>query len=289
MTYDAKVPTALRETQEWFGRVISRRIDDQSRINPIAPSGNLIKEEAPFYIAPSPTLTPARRIELYNQQYWWRLLNTLQESFPLTVRLFGYSAFNESIAKPYLEVYPPNTWSLTPLGDRLADWVEKYYDEKDKALVLNCVKLDYKYIEAFVDAEYPTLSAENEEALLEKTLTLQPYVKLFTFPYDLFSFRREMLMQPVEYWVDNPFPVLSKKKKFHFVLSRSRSLDIGWAEISLPEYLLLEQLKRPQTIMELCNWLEKQKREIVNLASKNLQTWFQSWTARRWLTASEKL
>ena len=285
MTYDAKVPTALLQTQEWFGRVISRKIDIHSKINPIAPSGKSIKEEAPLFIAPSPTLTPDRRIELYNQQYWWRLLSTLQDSFPLTVRLFGFTAFNESIAKPYLETYPPDSWSLSPLGRRLEEWVEKYYKEKDKTLVLNSVRLDYKYIEAFTEADYATVAGETEETLLEKPLTLQPHVKLFAFPYDLFSFRREMLKQPVEHWIDNPFPSLSKKKKFYFVLSRGRTNDLGWTEITYPEHLLLEQLQKPQTIMELCDWLEKQKREIVNLASKNLQTWFQSWTARRWLTA----
>ncbi len=287
MTYDAKVPAALRQTQEWFGGVISKRIDAKSRINPIAPSGRAIKDEAPIFIAPSPTLAPEQRIELYNQQYWWRLLNTLQDSFPLTLRLFGYDSFNENIGKPYLEIYPPTSWSLNPLGDRLAEWVEKYYNEKDKALVLNCVKLDYLYLESFVAGEYPSISDEGEEALRVKPLILQPHVKLFAFPYDLFSFRREMLRNSVEYWIDNPFPTLSKKKKFYFVLSRSRSNDLGWTEITLPEFLLLEQMQHPQTVMQLCEWLEKQKREIIKLASTNLQSWFRSWTARRWIAFSQ--
>lgn len=288
MTFDTKVPQTLRETQQWFGKIITQRIDPESHINPIAPSGKPIKEEAPIYIAPSPTLEPYRRIELYHQQYWWRLLNILQESFPLTVRLFGYTDFNEILGKPYLLAYPPCTWSLNPLGNRLAEWVEKHYDKDDKSLILNAVKLDYVYIDSFVTAESPPLSGEDESSLMEKRLTLQPHVKLFSFPYDLCSFRKAVLQESVEYWIDHPFPTMAKKKKYFFVVARTLSKDIGWTEISLPEYLVLEQFIQPKTVMEMCEWLEKQKREVVNVASKNLQIWFQSWTARRWLHEAGK-
>lgn len=283
MTYDTKVPLSLRQTQEWFGKVISQRINTESQINPIAPSGAPIAEEANFFIAPSPTLEPYRRIELYHQQYWWRLLSTLHDSFPLTVRLFGYSDFNEQIAKPYLLEFPPNSWSLNPLGDRLAEWVEKYYNESDKVLVLNAVKLDYVFIDSFVAAELSPVTAADQSSIAEKSLRLQPHVKLFTFPYDLCAFRRELMKESVEHWVEHPFPVLSKKKKYYFVMARTRFNDIGSSEITLAEYMTLEQLSQPKTIMELCEWLESQKREIVNVASKNLQTWFQSWTSKGWL------
>jgi len=284
MTYDAKVPLSLKQTQQWFGNVISQRLSQDNQINQVAPSGKQIKDEAPIFIAPSPTLEPYQRIELYHQQYWWRLLSIMHESFPLTVRLFGYGAFNETIAKPYLMDYPPNTWSLNPLGNRLAVWVEKHYKGDDKLLILNAVKVDFMYIDSFVSAEYSIVSAGDETTLMEKTLALQPYIHTIALPYDLFSFRQKLLEEPVEHWVDNPFPKLSKKQKFYFALARSKSNDIGWSQITLAEFLVLEQLRNPQTLMQLCEWLEKQKREIVKVASENLQSWFQSWTSRRWLT-----
>lgn len=283
MTYDIKAPPTLVHTQKWFGTVITQRIDPESRINPIAPSGRPIREDAARFIAPSPTLEPHQRIELYHQQYWWRLLGILHDSFPLTVRLFGYHDFNEKIGKPYLLAYPPRTWSLNSLGDRLEEWMDKNYHEDDKALVMNAVKLDYVFIDSFVAEEAPSLTGADENALIEQELSLQSHVKLFAFPYDLCRFRMEMLTHPVEHWIQHPFPKLSKKKKYYFVLARTRSKDIGWTEVTLPEYLILEQFNTPKTIMKLCEWLEKQKREVVNIAGKNLQKWFQSWTSRGWL------
>jgi hypothetical protein len=286
MTFDTKVPSNLLNTQKWFGSVISQEINADSLINPIAPSGKTIKEEALQFIAPSPTLEPYRRIELYHQQYWWRLLNTMQEAFPLTLRLFGYYDFNEKIAKPYLLAYPPRHWSLNPLGDRLTEWVEKHYKASDKALVLNAVKLDYIYIDSFVAEELPPITPGDQASLTEKPLVLQPHIQPLNMPYDLVSFRRAMLKESVEHWVKNPFPTLSKKKRFYFVLARSKTNDIGWHEITLPEFMLLERLKKPHTLMELCEWLENQKREVVNIASQNLQKWFQEWTSRGWISQS---
>jgi hypothetical protein len=132
MTFDSKVPTLLKETQEWFGSIISRAIDGNSQMNPISPTGRPMREEAWDHIRPSPTLQPAQRIQIYNQQYWWRLVNTLQESFPLVTRLFGFHAFNFTIAMPFLLKYPPNDWTLNSLGDRLPRWIEEEYKADDR-------------------------------------------------------------------------------------------------------------------------------------------------------------
>ena len=74
MLKDIEAPASLKNLQAWFGGVISQPIDVDSKISPVAPSGELIEEEAKHYIIPSKTLTPKDRIEIYNRQYWWRLL-----------------------------------------------------------------------------------------------------------------------------------------------------------------------------------------------------------------------
>lgn len=107
MTFDAKVPFKLKKTQLWFGSIIGRPIDEDSKMNPISPAGQPIEIEACDFIRPSPTLRPAQRIQIYNQQYWWRLLSSMHETFPLVTRLFGYHDFNKIIAIPYLVKFPP--------------------------------------------------------------------------------------------------------------------------------------------------------------------------------------
>lgn len=290
MTFDQKAPANLKKTQQWFGSIIGRPIDEESRMNPVSPSGFPMEEEAVDFIAPSPTLRPAQRIEIYNQQYWWRLLNALHETFPLVTRLFGYHDFNRSIAVPYLVKYPPQHWSLAILGKRLPQWIEEDYDASDKPLVLDSAIIDYYYTHSFMAKQRQPISMANlpvegdPESLLNHTLYLQDHIRLFEMNYDLFDFRFEFLKKDPEYWIDNDFPPLKKGKCYHFILYRTQRNDIAWKEISIEEYQLLKQFEAGTTIDAACEWLEHQNKSIFDEAMKNLHRWFQEWIVLRWLT-----
>jgi hypothetical protein len=285
MTFDAKVPVNLKETQKWFAGIITRPIDEDSHMNPISPAGIPMVEEAPLYIAPSHTLQPAQRIELYNQQYWWRLLNTLQEVYPLVLRLFGYHDFNQSIGIPYLVKYPPCHWSLVVLGDYLPQWVQEEYRASDRQLILDATKIDHAFNACFIAPAFEKINdVGNAEALLSQTLYLQPYVQLFSMDYHLFQFRKEFLLQEPEYWIENDFPKLARERTYYFVLYRNRNNDLCWNEISEGEYRLLSQFRQGTSIDNACQWLEWQSGTLYEEAHKHLHLWFQEWTARGWLT-----
>lgn len=285
-SYDPNVPPLLKKTQQWFGSIISRPIDEDSRMNPISPSGLPMEEEAFEHIAPSPTLRPAQRIQIYNQQYWWRLLNCLHESFPLVVRLFGYHDFNQTIAIPYLCKYPPDTWAINALGANLSKWIEEEYQAEDKILVGNSVAVDWAFNEAFICNKFEP--ATDVAVVSEKTVYLQPYVTLFAMDYDLFAFREIMIKQKPEHWVDNPFPELLKGEKRFFALWRNQHNDISWDEIPEGAYALLGQMNKGSTIDALCEWLENAPDKMRSEAETHLPSWFQQWTLRQLLTVESR-
>jgi hypothetical protein len=289
--FDPNVPQALKSTQEWFASIITRPIDEDSKMNLTSPSNRPMSEEAQHYIAPSPTLQPHQRIELYNQQYWWRLLSTLHETFPLLTRLFGYAVFNQTIGIPYLETYPPNHWSLTLLGSRLVQWLEECYHEEDRQFILNAAKLDRAFDCTFLAPAYPKISAsEDSGALAEQTLYLQPYVALFHFPYDLLSFRTTFNEQDGDHWITHDFPELSKEKNdYYFVLYRTPKNILNWKPILAGEYFLLTSFKKGATVEQACEALEQQGEFIYNEASTHIASWFQEWMARRWLCLSNSI
>lgn len=292
MKYDSQVPTKLKKAQQWFGSIISRPIDHNSLMLPISPSGQPMEEEAQIHIAPSPTLRPAQRIQIYNQQYWWRLLNTLHESFPLVTRLYGYNDFNRVIGMPYIVKYPPNHWSLIHLGDRLPQWVEEEYHENDKQLLSDAVSIDLAYGTSFCSIQRAPLTMQalpkegDPSSLLNQTLYLQDHVFLFDLKYDLFSFRDEFIKQTPDYWLDNDFPPLQKEidKRFYFVLYRDRYNSIGWKEVPAAAYHLLNQFRTGTTVEQACEWLEKQDEAIFEEAMTHLHLWFQEWVLHQWFT-----
>lgn len=291
--YDSTLPEILKKNQIWFASIITRPIDDCSRMMPISPSGIPMEVEASEFIVPSPTLKPHQRIELYNQQYWWRFLTNLQENYPLVTRLFGYYDFNQTIAIPYLVKYPPNHWSLNCLGERLPEWVEEDYHAEDKSAIWNAASIDRAFHNAFVAPEYTPLDLsqfsihKDLSSILDDKLYLQPHIYLFEMPYDLFSFREKMVAQDGDYWIDHPFPELSRDKTYYHILYRNQRKRIAWEPISAGEFYLLSLFISGCTINEACELLEKQEKSIYNEALSNLSDWFSKWAARRWLSFSE--
>jgi len=289
MIFDAKVPLKLRGIQEWFAGIITQPIDEDSQINPIAPSGEPIQREADLYIVPSPALLPYQRIQIYNQQYWWRLLTTLQETYPLVNRLFGHEDFNLTIAIPYLQKYPPNHWSLNFVGKYLPKWVEEEYSASDRLLILNAAKIDCAYIDSFF-VPHLTPLAQNSlphqddlSSLLDQKLNLQPHLHLFQLDYDLFKFRAEFLKQEPDYWLEHDFPQIQNDKTYYFALSRNLKNNVVWKEITSCEYHLLDRFQKGASIEEACEWIEKQDPLLYETAAANLHLWFQEWVIRQWL------
>ncbi|MBA3239582.1 MAG: putative DNA-binding domain-containing protein [Parachlamydiaceae bacterium] len=293
MSFDKSSPKSLKQNQLWFASVITQPIDPQSRIPHLAPSGLPIENEACLYIKPSPTLRPAQRIEIYSQQYWWRLLNTLHEIYPLVTRLFGYYDFNQEIGIPYLSKYPPTHWSLSLLGQHLSQWIQDEYLKNDKKLVFNAAELDWAYHESFLEKVLKPLALEdlpNPEDfsyLLTVPLYLQPGIRFFQFEYDLFDFRREFLHESPDYWLDHDFPVL-KAVDSPVILFQGPQGNMSWETLTSAEMHLLTHFKNGSTIEKACEWLGEADEEAVEEAEQNLHLWIQNWILKKWLSTTPK-
>lgn len=286
------LPCSLETTQEWFASVITMPLTDQDTIQAYSSNGFLIAEEASRYVVPSPTLLPHQRMQIYNQQYWWRLITTLHVNFPLVTRLFGKNAFNEKIGIPYLLKYPPNHWSLSVMGENLPSWIEEYYHDKDKTIVLYSAKLDWGFTYIYFAPQIPkidlqSLIKEKQQSILNHPFYLQPHIHLFRWEYDLLAFRDSFLAKDADYWIDHPFPALSKGKTFHFILYRNCRNNPAWRELTEGEFLLLECFKKGCSMAEACDFLETQEASIYEEAVSNLQKWVMEWTQMGWLASSK--
>lgn len=273
-------PKNLLNLQRWFASIITRPIDRESRMLPTSPSGRPMAEEAAELIAPSPSLSPDKRIQIYNQQYWWRLLSILQTSFPLLTRLFGYADFNRLIGMPYLSKYPSLHWSLSKLGNTLPQWIEEEYEAIDKPLVHFSAELDWAYQEVFFAP--PAISLPFSLEILSKKLSLQPHMKLFQLPFDLFTFRRGLLEETVDYWMDHDFPELPKKKVF-FALYRTKENKIVFQELQEGQWQLLSWISEGMSIEEACEKLESRGGPSYADACLALSEWIQEWIIHCWI------
>lgn len=269
--FDSCVPKNLLEVQKWFGNAITHPLID----NEMDPKSAL---ESAIHISPSPTLDPRQRIQIYNQQYWWRLLSILQESCPCALRLFGYEDFDQSISVPYLRKYPPHNWSLNTLGDHLLKWIAEDYVGEDKQLVYDAVLLDQISNTLFFKPSFPPITAADED-LNVKPLYLQPHVAFLQFPYGMVEFRKQLIKQEPSFWLDNPFPELIKNQEF-ILLFRNLKGRLVCKNLTETEWNILKLFQKGSTIDAVCEWIERSPEAIRKEAEQNLQGWFGNWTIR---------
>ena len=83
---------------------------------------NVSRDELDSIINPSSTLDSGRRLEIYVDAYYERLLECLRQEFDVTRRAVGEDLF-DALAFGYLQSYPSRSYTLYKLGERFADFL----------------------------------------------------------------------------------------------------------------------------------------------------------------------
>lgn len=268
MKFDPKVPASLLEIQQWFGTIETRPFRKTGDFKlPLYDQKTISSIES--RISSGPKLSPAQRIGIYNQQYWWRLFTLMQQSYPGLLRLFGYADFNHLLAEPYLIKYPPDFWSLNGLGSRLPQWIDEEYKDEDRILIYQIALIDEAHERLLHVCKYPIV--ESHERLF-----LQPDVILFDLDADLFSFRNLLLEQEPEHWENSDFPTIDwSNDKRYFTLHLFEE-EFHYEEISKSEFLLLKAFENGSPIADACSLLNDD-------AASQISSWFQKWASQGWL------
>lgn len=260
--------------------MIAQPLKTDNKIPSTTPFGTDVESEAEKYITPSTTLKPYQRIELYHQQYWWRLLRCLQENFPTLARLHGITIFNQKIGIPYLYENPPTHWALCRLGQTLPDWLAKNaFSDLDR----DVAGIDAAAQRVFwIGEEEPVdFASFSEEDILTKTLNLQPHVHLFNLGGDLFTFRDGVLREEPDFWQENPFPEV-RQGRCYFALYRNLKNQVKWKELSIGEYCFLVCFSQGMSIQEACEKIQDEEDAVLKEAQELMPLWFREWTFLKW-------
>jgi len=124
MSVSAVTPEAmsLAELQRQMAAAIMMPLTADEDMRAHAPDGRPMTAVAAGFIAPNSRLTPFERLEIYNRQYWYRVLDALAEDYPVLRAVVGSRAF-ERLSIEYLTAHPSRSFSLRNLGSRLAEWL----------------------------------------------------------------------------------------------------------------------------------------------------------------------
>src|ERR1700739_1541018 len=115
----------LLNIQRRMARAVMTPLTPSARMRATAPDGRSLRKVAAEIIKPNDRLTSFERLEIYNRQYWFRVLSGFAEDFPGLRAVLGERRF-DALAKAYLIDCPSRSFTMRNLGSRLEHWLRKY-------------------------------------------------------------------------------------------------------------------------------------------------------------------
>jgi hypothetical protein len=147
--------------------------------------GRSVSELADSYIKPNEMLTSFDRLEIYNRQYWFRVIGAVAEDFPALNTVLGQKIFDRLILA-YLRENPSTSFTLRNLGSKLPQWLEDHseFAPRRHDLLLDVARLEWAYVEAFDRAGIlPLTVADFSDLGADSKLFLQPHLQLLDLRY----------------------------------------------------------------------------------------------------------
>lgn len=175
----------LLELQRRMAADVTRPLTSDFCMQPQAEDGSSVEQLAERYIKPNDRLSSFDRLEIYNRQYWFRVIGAVAEDFPALQAVVGTKKFDKLILA-YLRENPSTSFTLRNLGAKLPQWLEAHpeYCSARRQLALDVARLEWAYVEAYDSAALPPLTEADFANLTgDSKLFLQPHLQLLALKY----------------------------------------------------------------------------------------------------------
>jgi len=255
--------------------------------------GKSMRAVADEIIKPNDRLTSFERLEIYNRQYWFRILSALSEDFPGLRAIIGEAAFDK-MAVEYLYECPSQSFTLRNLGSRLESWLRQHpaHIAGNEQIAVDMVRLEWAEIEAFDEAARPRVTEADLPALgPDPHFQLQPHIRLLDlhYPVDdlLITVRSELEETDI---VSNAVTErthsrsrrrrLPKPERIFLAVHRADNM-VYFKRIDREAFTILSSLRDGMTVSNAVDEVDWSGRNIEE-AMADVQKWFAYWSAAGW-------
>ena len=289
----------LAALQRTMARAVMQPLTASERTQNKAPDGKSMRAYASRFIKPNDRLSSFERLEIYNRQYWFRVLSSMVEDFPGLRAVLGDRRF-EAMSKAYLVDCPSRSFTLRNLGARLEAWLRKNskWAGPKQALAVDIVRLEWADIEAFDGKAEPALRPEDlrPDAGANLKLKLQPYVRLLDLKYPVDDLLLEVRKEDEDTdFASNAFQERHKRKRVQAVaklkpaeifLAVHRVDDsVYFRRIEREEFVILRALRDGKALGKAIEVAFRKSRVPAEERAGLVQQWFQNWAALGWFCA----
>ena len=291
---------SLLQLQRRMAEHLMRPLTPSDNIAPRTADGKSMRREAAEFIKPNDRLSSIERLEIYNRQYWFRVLDSMYEDFPGLRAIVGQRAFHR-LSAAYIAECSSRSFSLRDLGSRLEEWLRRNpsYAPQRHHLALDMVRLEWAHINAWDGAAEKALGPED---LLELgpslRVRLQPYIALLSLSYPV----DDLLVQLTAGVEDHGTASNAVRAHRHRAVSRVRKLQpqqlfvavhrldftIYYRRLEPEEFLLLEALRHGKPVGKAIGQAFAGSAVPPDLVGQKLESWFAAWAEFGWLCPAPK-
>jgi hypothetical protein len=249
---------------------------------------------AEHFIKPNDRLTAFERLQIYNQQYWWRILGAFGEDFRGLHAVLGERKFDR-LATAYLEAHGSTSWNLADIGAKLPAFLEAHpeFIRPRSALALDVARVEGARAFAFDGPEKPVLTAKQIARTPPDRLRLglQPYLVLLELAHPVDDFMRTLKRTEIAA-VSNavaathtrrhkPVTVRQSRKPIHLAIHRF-NFSVYYKRLDPEAYRLLLALREGATLEDACATAFAGSRELPEQSALRIQEWFARWMEFGW-------
>ena len=292
----------LLQLQRTMARAVMQPLTLSERMQRVAPDGQPMRSYAARFIKPNDRLTSFERLEIYNRQYWFRLLSSMVEDFPGLRAVLGGARF-EAMCKAYITDCPSRSFTLRNLGSQLESWLRKHprWAGRKQALALDIVKLEWAEIEAFDGQAEEPLRPEDLTATAgpKLRLRLQPYIQLLSLRYPVDDLLLEVKKTDEDTdFASNAFHERRKRKRVQAVAKLKPAAmalavhridcSVYFRRLEPEEFALLDSLRQGRTLQKSVDLAFCKSKISAGELPALVQRWFHNWAALGWFCQAEQ-
>jgi Putative DNA-binding domain len=251
------------------------------------------------FIAPNSRLTAFERLEIYNRQYWFRVLGALQEDFPAVHAVVGPRRF-EAISVAYLTAHPSRSFTLRNLGSHLPEWLLAHPEQAGRShrLAVDVARIEWAFVEAFDSAEREPLTS-GQIAVIdgESRLALQPHLQLLSlsFPADnlVLDLHKQQKRQTSEAGVEReeeqqrPVKLPQVRPRSTWLAAHRIDLGVYYRRLEREEFQMLAAIRRGISLSQAIEAGFIDSRIPPKRQASKVQEWFGTWAELGWICAPE--
>jgi hypothetical protein len=291
--------TQLHELQRVMAAALFRPLTPDWGMQKRWVDGRGMDAVASEFIKPNDRLNSFERLEIYNRQYWFRLLDRLHDDYPGLRAIVGERAFMK-LATAYLTRYPSTSYSLRDLGSRLEAFLrdEPQWAAPREKLALDMVRYEWAQVVAFDGPAKPSISPDD---VLDAPpsclrLNLQPYLSLMELDYAVDDFLLAVKARESEVLRGEASNAMGSgpktrerrralrlpaQQRVYLAVHRHHN-QIYFKRLEPEAFAILRALGRRETVQTACvSALEASERAETDWPAR-LKEWFNHWSALGW-------